>query len=300
MSICERCQSEANILNEAEVWDDQAVERYGAAVCLGLEFQDYFPGRWSTLRVCWRCRLSLGYKYAFSNFSDGKFYAVIDGDQDSLPGEVVELFDRLPYPVLIEVSEPILDRPLQTKPRTHQTSFRMRVLQSEVAALLVKALFEGCGYEVRRSGYEQLVPEWVSAMKAADSNLAVMRMRTSPDLQVYDRELNSLYEVEVKATKKKPAEWSYRKDRLDILRYLHPQALLIVYAQQAHKLFVQRVEVLDWESLPVGEGTDGAFYKMDLTGFVSPPDLFRLVTREDYLKFLVDSKAVLRDFQPQD
>jgi hypothetical protein len=300
MLICERCQSEANILNDAKVWDDQALEREHAALCLGWESQYYFPGRWLTLRVCWRCRLSLGYKYAFSNFSNGKFYAVIDGDQDSLPTEVVELFDRLAHPVVIEASEPILDRPIQTKPGTRQTPFRMRVLQSSVAALLVKALFEECGYEVRPSGYEQLVPEWVSAMRAADPNLAVMRVRTAPDLQVYDRELNSLYEVEIKATSQKPPRWSYRKDRLDTLRYLHPEAILVVYAQQVHKLFVQRVGVLDWDSLPVGEGSDGAFYKIDLTGFVSPPELFRLVTGEYYLRFLEDSKAVLRDFQPQD
>jgi hypothetical protein len=78
--------------------------------------------------------------------------------------------------------------------------FNVRTIQSAIATEIARGLFEHCGYEVRYNGYEYSMPEWVKRLKAGDPNPTAARVRAMLDLRVYDRELNTLYEVEVKTT----------------------------------------------------------------------------------------------------
>lgn len=259
---CQHCGGEFEPLHAVKVWDDQEQERYQYSQVLNEdELRINFPGEYVHLNVCRDC------------------YLTFAGTEPSSP-----VHDTEPTPPT-----------LPTGP-----TFLQRTLQSALATSLVRAMFEHCGYEVKQSGYEFTTPEWREAMKAGDPNLAVVRIRTSPDLRVYDRYLNSLYDVEVKSTSQKAQSWLYRQDRLDTMRSLHPESIIVVYTQRIHKFYAQRVSDLDWAAIPVKVWPDHSAYAINLTTlFVEPPSLFERVSVEAYSEFLRLSREVLRGFGPQ-
>lgn len=148
--------------------------------------------------------------------------------------------------------EMILSRPQRQETRTvdgsesisepNRFGFYLENLGSMLAVAISRMLFESSGYEVRPSGYEDLFPEWRAALKAGDSTVAAARIRTLPDIKVYDQGLNTLYEVEIKTTRRAPTGWRYAKSALDTLRYHHPEAVLMVYVQPQHQFYVQYVK----------------------------------------------------------
>jgi hypothetical protein len=226
----------------------------------------------------------LGYNVAVYDVRDGVFNAIADD----------QLFDS----IAAQSAERRSASDSTAAP--HRPSFDYRLLQSNIATEVVRTLFKGCGYEVKLFGYENIFPEWAKSMKAGDPNPVARRIRNTPDFLVYDRQFNNFYEVEVKATRQTPPTWRYSKSRLDALRHDFPQAMLAVYAQRTHQVYVQYVQAIDWDSTPVRLNKDGEFYELSLNGFALPHQLFRLITREQYLAFLEDSKPVLSGFQPQD
>ena len=255
---CQHCGGEFEALYAVKVWDDQEQERYQYSMMLGQEYAAWFPGEYMHLNVCRDC------------------YLTFAGTEPTSP-----VPETQPAPPTLPAGP----------------TFLQRTLQSALATSLVRAMFEHCGYEVKNSGYEYTTPEWREPMKAGDPNLAVVRIRTSPDFRVYDRHLNSLYDVEVKSTSQAAQNWHYRQDRLDTLRSLHPESIIVVYAQGTHKFYAQRVSALDWAVIPVKVWPDHHSYAINLTTlFVEPPSLFERVSVEAYNEFLRLSRDVLRGF----
>jgi len=221
-------------------------------------------------------------------------YSVILGEESELwfPGREVTLsLCRNCYRALVGAFPPEPPAPLR------RDLFIIRTLQSGLATALARALFEYCGYAVRHSGYEYTMPEWVSKMKSGDPSPAVARVRATPDLRVYDRRLNTLYEVEVKTTGKPPSPWRYRKDQLDTIRHHYPETTLMVYCQPAHDFFVKRMRAIEWDSIPVQMVEGVAFYSFDLFGtFLAPPQLFGRIRPEVYAAFLQNAGAIFQAF----
>jgi len=78
--------------------------------------------------------------------------------------------------------------------------FHIRTFQSAIAVEIAYSVFENCVYQVRHHGYEYSTPEWKSSLKSGDANPAAAKIKSQPDLLVYDSEINDVYEVEVKTT----------------------------------------------------------------------------------------------------
>ena len=174
-----------------------------------------------------------------------------------------------------------------------------RFLVGEMAVNLAKSLFEISGYKVKHSGYEFTHPEWLDDMKKGDASQAVLSKRATPDLEVYDPLMNSIYNVEVKTTIDTPSAWEYPKGSLDRLRLYHPTAILLVYVQGTHKVYAQKVQDIDWGNLPSGPKGPKC-YVFDLeTQFVSLPELFDKVSPTTYQEFLDKSRVVLKNLLPK-
>ena len=260
MDICQRCGQEFERLHELQAWDEQEEDRYRFSQALDEEaLLINFPGRWVNLLLCADCFETAG----------GVSPAEQVIEKHTPGGSVM-------------------------RPRH---SFEIRSLQSGLATALARALFEKCGYEVRFSGYEFSVPEWVGRMKQGDPNPAVARLRATPDLQVYDRKLNTLYEVELKATNQQPPIWRYRKDVLDVTRHHHPETLLMVYVQRRQRFVVQRMDAIRWHEVPVEDHGTHQFYRMNLdSDLLAPPSMFKLITEAAYLEFTNEAVSLLRHF----
>jgi hypothetical protein len=283
--LCEGCGIDKDqILMEAGFWEDDKGHRYWYPdVVSGRDMGQHPPGIWKTQLVCWRCRISLGYNFAIYEFNEkeGVFYGVADDD----------LFESI-QPFLSSNGDSLSVTQSSTRPHP----FNYRVLQSDIAVSLIKALFKESGYEIKIFGYENSMPEWSEAMKTGDPNRLVARLRNTPDFLVYDRPHNTMYQVEAKSTENFPC-WRYGKSKLDSFRRDYPDAVLAVYSQSNHQIYVTRVDTINWESSGIRTTRFGEqLYEVDLSTFVLPPDLFDRVTTEIYQRFLERSASVLRGF----
>jgi hypothetical protein len=185
----------------------------------------------------------------------------------------------------------------RTESQPAKILFTLRTLQSGIATAIARSLFEYYSYEVRHSGYEYSTPEWVNSLKSGDPNPAAARIRAMPDLRVYDRELNNLYDVEVKTTKQPSSRWRYRKDQIDTISYYHPEAILMVYVQPEHDFYTQRIRRINWGDTTMYTFDSQVFYEVNLQCvFIKPTELFEQMTLDDYYPFLDGAKQILREF----
>ena len=284
--LCEGCGIDKDqILMEAGFWEDDKGHKYWyPSVVSSRELHQHPPGIWKTRIVCWRCRISLGYNFAIYEFNkkEGVFYGVVD---DDFPGSGQHFLKSNG------------DSPNGSQSSTKPQRFNYRVLQSDIAVSLIKALFKESGYEIKLFGYESSMPEWSEAMKAGDPNRLVRRIRNTPDFLVYDRLHNTMYQVEAKSTQNFPL-WRYGKSKLDPFCQDYPDSILAVYSQGNHQIYVRGVDTIDWASTDIRTNRHGEqLYELDLNTFASPQDLFGRITPEIYEQFLENSASVLRGFQ---
>ena len=175
--------------------------------------------------------------------------------------------------------------------------FHIRTLQSAVAVEIAYSLFEHCGYQVRHHGYEYSTPEWMSSLKSGDANPAASKIKSQPDLLVFDSEINDVYEVEVKTTNQPSSRWRIRKADIDTLRYYHSGAILMVYVQYEHDFYVGPLRRIDWENIHMYTDGSHEFYEVDLgSSFIKPTTVFNQVTPNAYFPFLEGVKRTLAAF----
>lgn len=284
--LCEGCGIDKDqILMEVGFWEDEKGQQYWyPSVVSSPDLGQHPPGIWKTQMVCWRCRISLGYNFAICGFDEkeGAFYGVADD----------ELFESI-QPFLSSNRDSVSG----AQSSTRLPPFNYRVLQSDIAVSLMKALFKESGYEIKVFGYESSMPEWAEAMKAGDPNRLVRRIRNTPDFLVYDRLQNTMYQVEAKSTQNFPL-WRYGKSKLDALCQDYPDAILAVYSQSIHQIYVMGIDTIDWASARIRTNHRGEqLYQLDLSTFSAPQDLFGRITIERYQQFLQNSASVLRGFQ---
>ena len=81
-----------------------------------------------------------------------------------------------------------------------QTDFQINLLKGRVAQVVVETIFQVFGYEVYPYGYESYLTNIIKFMRKPNPNISVRKTRATPNLFVYDREMNDGFFLEVKAT----------------------------------------------------------------------------------------------------
>ena len=241
---------------------------------------------------CDQCQRDVAQKFevtVYDESEDLSRYSVVDEIYAWYTGEVTLQVCSQCFVLLTGNPSPKFESP--------QNLFLFRTLQSNLSAVIAASLFEYCGYQVRHSGYEYSVPEWLNSLKAGDPNPAAARIRVMPDLKVYDRELNSIYEVEIKTTKQASSRWSYRKDQIDTIWHYHREAILMVYVQPEHIFYAQRMDMLNWGDVATYTSKSHVFYEVNLQSmFLEPTLLFVKMTPEKYYPFLKRTEQILGEF----
>lgn len=159
-------------------------------------------------------------------------------------------------------------------------SFRYQNLKGSIAKTLVQGLVEDAGYRVYPYGYESQLSQIrydVRGQSASNSD-SVMRLRSSPDLLVYDSRVGSLYFTETKFRRvDNPYDVALRSDHIRNYRKYWSDSLLIVVIPVEHVFYAQFVK-----DLKISEGSvANAWMSFDLTKDFMPIDaVFRGVTSE--------------------
>jgi hypothetical protein len=138
---------------------------------------------------------------------------------------------------------------------------------------IVKNLLEKSGYKVYPFGYETLLSDVKSRLtKDTKNSRTVRRIRSSPDLLIYDEQKNDLLLVEIKMRTSYPPKI---KPRL-IERYKEfwDDSILVIVVKEGNVFYAQRISEL--EITP-------EYYR--IADFEKLQDIFIRVSEEDILHY---------------
>jgi hypothetical protein len=127
------------------------------------------------------------------------------------------------------------------------SDFYDRVLEGNLAKELVKALLEKSGYLVIPYGYESTLSNLRKrlARRGTKKSRAVRKIRSSPDLLVYDGQRKDLMLVEIKM-RKAPTEtrvWLY-KQRVAEYKEFWNESILVVLIPCGNIFYAQKISEL--------------------------------------------------------
>jgi len=181
-----------------------------------------------------------------------------------------------------------------------ETEFLLSLFKGRLAQVVIETVLREFGYEVYPYGYERYLTSIMRFMSKGDANIAARKVRASPDLFVYDRELNDGFFVETKATNA-PDESKYwlTKSVLDMYLSHWPEAVLVVYCMRSMNIYCRNVKDIHPDELPIEKSgiTGRDNYVLNLKDeFGSLPDYFRLVEPDRYKVFCQRIMGILKEF----
>jgi DNA-directed RNA polymerase subunit RPC12/RpoP len=187
-----------------------------------------------------------------------------------------------------------------------ETEFQINLLKGRLSQVVIEAIFQEFGYEVYPYGYESYLTNIIKSMRKGNANISVRKLRATPDLIVYDRELNEGFFLEVKATNT-PDETKFWISKPTLQNYTTywPEAILVVYCIPSMNTYCRQIKDISPEQLQIEQGpiTSGhETYLVNLQSeFLSLPQCFRLIEADRYQDFCQRIRGVLKNFhQPTD
>ncbi|MCJ7559721.1 hypothetical protein MUO79_03760 [Candidatus Bathyarchaeota archaeon] len=154
-----------------------------------------------------------------------------------------------------------------------KNTFYDDMLKGNAHKNIIKNLLEKSGYKVYPFGYETLLSDVKSRLtKDTKNSRTVRRIRSSPDLLVYDEQKNDLMLVEVKMRTSCPPRI---KPRL-IERYKEfwDDSILVIVVKEGNVFYAQRISELE---------TRPEYYR--IADFEKLQDIFTRVNEEDILHY---------------
>jgi hypothetical protein len=137
-------------------------------------------------------------------------------------------------------------------------------------------------------------------MRKPNANIPVRKIRATPDIFVYDRELNDGFFIEIKATNT-PDETSFwiSKFTLDTYNTYWPEAILIIYCLSSMNIYCRQIKDISTDQLSIEKSPVGRHknYVINLQShFLSLPDFFRLIEPARYQGLCQHILNVMKDF----
>jgi len=156
---------------------------------------------------------------------------------------------------------------------SNSTEFLDAVLKGNVYKDIVKLLLEKSGYIVYPYGYESTFSHVKSQLKRSTKNSrTVRRIRSSPDLLIYDDQRNDLMLVEVKMRTQVPPRIKPRQ--IENYKEFWNDSILVVVVPKGNVLYAQKISELE---------TREKYYR--IADFEKFQDIFTRVSTEDLSHF---------------
>jgi len=180
-----------------------------------------------------------------------------------------------------------------------ETEFHINLLKGRLAQVIIEAIFQEFGYEVYPYGYESNLTNIIKFLRKPDANIPVRKLRATPDIFVYDREVNDGFFIEIKATNT-PDETSYwiSKSTLDTYNAFWSEAILTIYCLLSMNIYCCKIQDIHIEQLPIVKSPVSGHenYIINLKSeFLTLPDFFRLIEPTRYNDFINRIRGVIKN-----
>ncbi len=160
------------------------------------------------------------------------------------------------------------------------SGFYDSILKGNTAKELVKVLLQKSGYEIYPYGYESTLAD--IRIKLSDgktrNSKTVRRIRSSPDLLVYDDEKKDLMLVEVKM-RKTSSYLKYESLRIDRYQEFWNDAIIVFIVSFSDVFYAQRVDELEHKNEETSRLMDTSYDVK--TDFQRLEEIFTRVNKED-------------------
>jgi hypothetical protein len=175
--------------------------------------------------------------------------------------------------------------------------FALNAFKGNIGKAVVETYFTCFGYEICPFGYENHYANVTRFISRDPKNITISKIRTMPDLLVFDRDKRESYLIEVKAcNNKKELEYWIEKGRFDNYRSFWPEAYLVVYMITSGEIYcttMSKIRASKEGKLP---NKSEIGYYIDLKSFSELYDYFPKMNRQEYIKMSKEILSILRDY----
>ena len=159
-------------------------------------------------------------------------------------------------------------------------SFHDRLLKGGTAKELLKVLLEKSGYVVYPYGYESVFSGLRNKLYRAKNSKTVRRIRSSPDLLVYDKNNNDATLVEIKM--RSNLKFLLNRSRMEAYKEFWNDSIMVVVVPTGNMFYAQRISELEVKQ---NYFPDNDFLKIQ--------DIFLHIKWDDVLHYGVQAKHTL-------
>jgi hypothetical protein len=179
-----------------------------------------------------------------------------------------------------------------------ESGFYLDLMKGGLAQVIVRTILERFGYEVYPYGYENYFSSITRLATMPSATITAKKIRTTPDLLVYDRDNNEVFFVEVKGTSNKDERrYSLRIDKLDDYRNYWKEAILVVYCLRSGNIYCEKIGQLNYDKVVSRARDNKPVSILDLEqDFRDLPSKFRLIDAEKYQEFCKEVREVVGQF----
>jgi len=192
--------------------------------------------------------------------------------------------------------------------RTHQdqslhfknNNFALSRLKGRIGQSVVETYLLESGYEVYPYGYENYFANITRFVKKDQSDITTTKIRSAPDLLVYDRKNNERFLLQIKTTgvKDESAYW-IKKDDLDNYINYWAEAILVVYSIRTGKIYCLKIADIKNPIEASRPNSSEKGFRLNLTDFHDVTRYFNLIKPHQYAKLNKDIRDILNDFGQQ-
>ena len=158
--------------------------------------------------------------------------------------------------------------------------FHDSVLKGGTAKEIIKILLEKSGYIVYPYGYECTFSGLRKKLYRAKNSKTVRRIRSSPDLLVYDKNNNDATLVEIKM--RSNLKFVLKRPQMDAYKEFWNDSIMVVIVPTGNMFYAQRINELEVKQ---NYYPDNDFLKLQ--------DIFLHVKRDDILHYGIQAKHTL-------
>lgn len=176
-------------------------------------------------------------------------------------------------------------------------NFPLDYLKGSIGQAVVATYLRKFKYEIYPFGYENNYANIFRFKKTDYSDATSMKIRSMPDLLVYDRYNEERFLLQIKATSwKVESRYWIDKDQFDNYKKYWSEALLLIYFIPTTNIYCCRIndiKILSEEPLP---NHSELGYYLALAGFSDLPDCFKLIQRDQYNELSRKIKEIFKEY----
>ncbi len=175
--------------------------------------------------------------------------------------------------------------------------FAIDYLKGSIGQAVIATYLREFKYEIYPYGYENNYANITRFIKRDYSNATFSKLRSMPDLLVFDRDNEEVFLLQIKVTSQKDeSRYWIKKEHLYSYKKYWPEALLIIYYIPTANIYCRRIgDIKNYNEMTLSNSSEAGYY-LKTTDFSNLPDIFQLIKLDRYKELREEIKSTLKEY----